>query len=111
MLRSGGNADSSEAIERQAFRIEARTRPIPISIQRKMRTTIAQRQDVGGSLRQRQEYYVDCTIELSDDERQRIKANPDTLLNHVIAGGHDMSYGEFRWSSRSYSQSAPFMLV
>lgn len=76
-----------------------------------MRATITQRQKDGGAFSQRKEYYVNCAIEFTDQERQRINANPDTLLTHVIAGGHDMSYGEFRWSPRSYSQGAPFVLV
>lgn len=76
-----------------------------------MRATITQRQEAGGVFGQREEKYVDCAIELNDDERRLIKANPDMLLNHVIAGGRDKSYGEFRWSPRSYSQSAPFVLA
>jgi hypothetical protein len=76
-----------------------------------MRATITQREQAGGVFRQRQEYYVDCAIEWTADERQRIEASPDTLLQHVIAGARDMTYGEYRWSPRSYSRSAPFVLA
>ena len=76
-----------------------------------MHATITQRQEPGGALGQRQEYYLDCTVQLNDDERQRIKASSETLLDHVIASGHEMSYAEFRWSPRSYSRGAPFLLV
>jgi hypothetical protein len=76
-----------------------------------VRATITQRQKDGGAFIQRKEYYVDCAIEFIDQERQRIYANRDTLLTHVIASGPDMSYGEYRWSPRSYSRGAPFVLV
>jgi hypothetical protein len=76
-----------------------------------MRATTTQRQKDGGVFGQRAEYYVDCTVEFTEQERERIKANPDTLLTHVISAGHDLSYGEFRWSPRSYARGAPFVLV
>ena len=52
-----------------------------------MRATITQRQKDGGVFGHRPEYYVDCDIEFTDQERERIRADPDALLAHVISPG------------------------
>ena len=54
-----------------------------------MNFTIVRRRKAGGLFGERDDHYVDCTIELSDAERSHIHQNPERFLTHILSAGYD----------------------
>ncbi len=75
-----------------------------------MNFKIVRRRKAGGLFGERDDHYVDLTLEISDAERTHIHQNPERFLTHILSAGYDAPV-EFLRSPRNTKRISWFVLL